>query len=128
MRFPKPAQLNGAKLAEELTTAGFPVTVFDVVVVDDELEVPVDSAASGVISAHVGEPDWMPAGPVKDWRDKLRAEVAFIDSQIATWPTNASTNQEALQRVNFLLTATKRIARNQSRILKFIDDATMDSA
>jgi hypothetical protein len=61
------------------------------------------------------------------WRDRLRAEVAFIDDQIATWPTNATTNQEALQRVNFLLAATKRIARNQKRILQFIDDATMDS-
>ena len=61
------------------------------------------------------------------WRDKLRAEVAFINDQIATWPTNATNTTEALQRVNLLLVATKRIARNQARILQFIDDATMDS-
>lgn len=61
------------------------------------------------------------------WRDRLRAEVAFIDSQIATWPEDATNNTQALQRVNFLLAAAKRTARNQSRILQFIDDATMDS-
>jgi hypothetical protein len=61
------------------------------------------------------------------WRDRLRAEVAFIDSQLATWPPNATDTASALQRVNFLLSATKRIARNQSRIMQFIDDATMDS-
>lgn len=63
-----------------------------------------------------------------NWRAKLLAEIDFIDAQLASWPPNATNNTTALERVNFVLGATKRIARNQNRILKFIRDNTRDSA
>lgn len=86
-----------------------------------------EAQLQAAVDAHLADPDYIPPGPEKDWRAKLRAEVAFINDQIATWPADATTNAQALQRVNFLLAATKRIARNQARIMQFIDNATMDS-
>lgn len=61
------------------------------------------------------------------WRQKVSDEIAFIETQLGTWPADATTNTQAIARVNFLLSAVKRLARNQERILKFITDQVKDA-
>ena len=62
------------------------------------------------------------------WETKLQEEIDFIAGQLTSWPADATTNTQAIARVNFLLTATQRLARNQERVLKWIRAHEMDSA
>lgn len=123
--------IHGTQLLAELRAAGvsvtsdFPRLIGDQLTVDGDL---TDAQLADAVEAHTANPDFIDPGPAKDWRDRLRAEVAFIDGQLESWPTDATTTAQALQRVNFLLAATQRLARNQARILRFIDNATTDSA
>lgn len=107
-----------------LQIEGQPETTQNKTLITDDL---TQAELEAAVTSYTFDPDHLPPGSSKDWRDRLKAEILFIEDQLSTWPANASTNQEALQRINFLLAASKRLARNQSRILKFIDNSTLDS-
>lgn len=98
---------------------------------NDEKEVEVSGLSQGQLQAAVDaftfDPSWKPTPEERDWSSLLQAEIDFIASQVASWPPDATTNAQAIQRVNFLLTAVKRVARNQQRILAFIRDNSLDT-
>lgn len=113
--------INPEQLKAEM---GCDVFTSEAGIVQAEVE---EATLQAAVDAHTADPGWRAPGPERDWRTLIENEVAYIADQLSSWPTNANTNTEALQRVNFLLGATKRLARNQERILKYIRDQVMDA-
>lgn len=115
--------INSSQLKAELGGA-------DVFTSEDgivEAEGVTEAQLQAAVAAHEADSEWRPPGPERDWRVALQNEIAFIESQLSSWPANATTNTEGLQRVNFLLAAVRRLARDQVRILRFIRDNTLDA-
>lgn len=72
------------------------------------------------------EANWKRDPVDEAWRARLATEIAFVTDQLAAWPADATTSTQAIARVNFLLSATKRIARDLQRVLEYIADSTKD--
>lgn len=124
--------INLAQLASELGTDQLFGPAPEVLPTTDPKDIAADgvtqAALQAAIDAHTFDADWRSDPAERDWRVLLASEITFITNQLATWPADATTSTQAIQRVNFLLTATKRLARNQERILEFIRDKVMDSS
>lgn len=87
-----------------------------------------EAEAQAVIDAYVYDPEWVFTSEERDWRTLLQREIEFIAGQLETWPDDATTNAQALQRVNFLLSAQERMGRDLLRLLRYIRDDVMDAS
>lgn len=61
-------------------------------------------------------------GPYEDLKRRLQSRYDFIQEKLDTWPAAPTTNAEALQRITFLLNATRGLAENQQEIIRLIRD------
>lgn len=131
--FTKPEPFNADKLLEELAAQGFEVErLYGIAVEADgrlSLDLPEEheAAVGAVVAAHTGEPSSVQQVDI-DWRDRLQAELAWLENEIATAPApGTTTNGNAVARLDALIQHQKRIDRDLIRLVRFLRDGMRDT-